>query len=124
MNRTAARASELASHFPSAAPFAWADIARAFDGAAAVVNATAGGLNGEGDLDLPLQRLPLTAVVMDMVYKPLETGMLKAAKARGLRTVDGLSMLINQAVPSFDAIFGQAPPRTTDARAVALAMLK
>jgi shikimate dehydrogenase len=99
-------------------------MARAFEGAALVVNATAGGLNGEGDLDLPLEALPGTAVVMDMVYKPLRTGLLRAAEARGLKTVDGLSMLINQAKPSFEAMFGQAPPESTDARALALAALK
>jgi shikimate dehydrogenase len=124
INRTYAKAVGLAEGFSRASAFEWADMARAFKGASAVVNATAGGLNGVGDLDLPLEVLPQTAVVMDMVYKPLETGLLRAAKARGLRTVDGLSMLINQAVPSFEAIFGQAPPATTDARAVALAMLK
>ncbi|OYX35569.1 MAG: shikimate dehydrogenase [Caulobacterales bacterium 32-69-10] len=124
VNRTGSKAADLAKAFPRTYPFAWADMARALEGASAVVNATAGGLNGEGDLDLPLDSLPGAAVVMDMVYKPLETGLLKAAKARGLGTVDGLSMLINQAVPSFEALFGQAPPKTTDARAVALAMLK
>ncbi len=124
LNRTPSKAAALAGAFEGALAFDWPDMARAFDGAAAVINATAGGLNGEGDLDLPMQALPDAAVVMDMVYKPLETGLLRAARARGLRTVDGLSMLINQAVPSFEALFGQAPPATTDARAVALAMLR
>lgn len=124
VNRTWYKAAGLAEAFPYTYPFEWADMAKAFDGAALVVNATAGGLNGEGDLDLPLNALPDRAVVMDMVYKPLETGLLRAARARGLKTVDGLSMLINQARPSFEAMFGQAPPERTDARGLALAALK
>lgn len=124
VNRTHAKAVALAEGFASAAAYDDADMAKALDGAAAVINATAGGLNGAGDLDLPLEVLSATAVVMDMVYKPLETGLLRAAQARGLATVDGLSMLINQAVPSFEAIFGAKVPAATDARAVALAMLK
>jgi shikimate dehydrogenase len=124
VNRTWYKAAGLAEAFPYTYPFEWTDMARAFEGAALVVNATAGGLNGANDLDLPLDALPETAVVMDMVYKPLRTGLLRAAEARGLRTVDGLSMLINQAKPSFEAIFGAPPPESTDARALALAALK
>jgi shikimate dehydrogenase len=57
---------------------------------------------------------------MDMVYKPLRTEFLDRAQARGLRTVDGLEMLIRQAVPSFEAFFGVAPPVDLDVRALAL----
>lgn len=123
VNRTWSRAAGLAEAFPYTYPFEWGDVARAFDGAVAVVNATAAGLNGEGDLALPLEVLPPTAVVMDMVYKPLETGLLRAARGRGLRTVDGLSMLIHQAAPSFEAFYGRPPPAETDARALALSVL-
>jgi shikimate dehydrogenase len=99
-------------------------MARAFDGAVAVINATSAGLNGKDDLDLPLGALARTAVVMDMVYNPLETGLLRAARVRGLRTIDGLSMLINQAIPAFEAFYGQKPPAGTDARAVATAAMQ
>lgn len=123
VNRTWSRAAGLAEAFPYTYPFDWVDMAKAFDGAAAVINATACGLNGRDDLELPLDALPPTAVVMDMVYNPLETGLLRAARARGLRVADGLSMLINQAAPAFEAFYGQKPPAQTDARAVALAAL-
>jgi shikimate dehydrogenase len=123
VNRTWARAAGLAEAFPYTYPFEWADMARAFDGANAVINATSGGLNGRDDIDAPVEALPGAAVVMDMVYKPLETGLLRAARTRGLRTVDGLSMLINQAVPSFEAFYGVAPPLDDEVRALALAAL-
>ncbi|UQV19829.1 NAD(P)-binding domain-containing protein [Brevundimonas albigilva] len=89
----------------------------AADGAALVVNA----LSVAPDFDL--MRLPAEAVVMDMTYKPLDTAFLKAARARGLATVDGLSMLIGQAAPSFEAIFGRAPP-PLDLRALLTAHLE
>jgi shikimate dehydrogenase len=123
VNRTWSRAAGLAEAFPYTYAFEWEDMARAFEGAAAVVNATAGGLDGRDDLDLPLHALPEHAVVMDMVYKPLETGLLRAARARGLRTVDGLAMLIHQAIPSFEAFYGRPPP-DSDIRAVAMAALR
>ncbi|HRD28976.1 MAG TPA: shikimate dehydrogenase, partial [Caulobacter sp.] len=63
---------------------------------------------------------PGSAVVLDMVYKPLRTEFLRRAAALGLRTVDGLEMLIRQAVPSFEAFFGQSPPADVDVRALAL----
>lgn len=89
----------------------------AADGAALVVNA----LSVPPDFDLT--RLPAEAAVMDMTYKPLDTAFLKAARARGLATVDGLSMLIGQAAPSFEAIFGRAPP-PLDLRALLTAHLE
>ena len=106
-------------------PYGWQDMPQAFTGAGAVVNATAAGLSGEGDLaDLPLGALPSNAVVMDMVYKPLRTGLLAAATASGRRTVDGLSMLINQAVPSFAAFYGRPIPPGVDVRKACLALLE
>jgi shikimate dehydrogenase len=123
VNRTWTRASQLAEAFPRTFAYESADAARAFEGAGVVINATAGGLNGEGDLDLPLEALPATAVVMDMVYKPLETGLLKAARARGHATVDGLAMLIGQARPSFEAFYGRPPPDEVDVRALCLKVL-
>jgi shikimate dehydrogenase len=96
------------------------DLPQAFHRAAAVINATSVGLGHDAALDAPLDALPETAVVMDMVYKPLETALLLRAAARGLRTVDGLAMLIGQARPSFEAFFGRAPPAELDVRALAL----
>jgi shikimate dehydrogenase len=67
--------------------------------------------------------VPPNAVFMDMVYKPLDTRFLQAARAAGHRTVDGLEMLIRQAAPSFEAFFGQAPPEEVDVRGLALKAL-
>ncbi|MDX5393947.1 MAG: hypothetical protein LPJ86_09005, partial [Caulobacteraceae bacterium] len=66
---------------------------------------------------------PATAIVMDMVYKPLRTELLVRAQAAGLSTVDGLAMLIGQAAPAFDAVYGAPPPKDVDVRALALAAL-
>jgi shikimate dehydrogenase len=66
---------------------------------------------------------PADAVVMDMVYKPLRTEFLQRAQTLGRRTVDGLEMLLRQAVPSFEAFYGQAPPASVDVRAIALRQL-
>jgi shikimate dehydrogenase len=123
VNRTWTRASSLAEAFPRTYPFELADAAKAFEGAGVVINATSTGLNGDGALDLPLHVLPPTAVVMDMVYKPLETGLLKAAKAHGLPTVDGLAMLVGQARPSFEAFYGRPPPMEVDVRSLCLKVL-
>lgn len=123
VNRTAAKAMGLAEAFPRTFGFEWDAAARAFEGAAAVINATAGGLNGEADLYLPFEALPSGAVAMDMVYKPLKTGFLRAAQAAGHATVDGLAMLIGQAMPAFEAFFGVAPPPATDVRALCLQAL-
>jgi shikimate dehydrogenase len=82
--------------------------------AALLVNATSLGMVGQPPLDLDLSALPEDAVVYEVVYAPLETGLLKAARARDLDTVDGLEMLIGQAALAFELFFGQAPPRDRD----------
>ena len=94
---------------PEAAAGALAD-------ANAIVNTT------PGDPDAPLDAAPASAVVLDMVYRPLDTALLHRARARGLRTVDGVAMLIGQARPSFTLLFGRPPP-DLDIRAIALAAL-
>lgn len=86
--------------------------------AALVVNATAAGMNGNAPLAIDLGILPKGAWVCDMVYSPLETSLLKDAAARGLKTIDGLGMLMHQAVPSFEAFFGVRPRVTPALRAV------
>jgi shikimate dehydrogenase len=82
--------------------------------AALLVNASALGMTGQPPLDLDLAPLPDEAVVYDIVYAPLETPLLAAARARDLETVDGLEMLIGQAAIAFELFFGVAPPRERD----------
>jgi shikimate dehydrogenase len=125
VNRTLVKAEILARSLgPKATPLPWAHVAGALREATAVVNATSAGLDPEADLDLPLEMTRDGCVVMDMVYKPLETVLLKHARALGRPTVDGLEMLIRQAEPSFEAFFGQLPPVETDVRALAMAALE
>jgi shikimate dehydrogenase len=81
---------------------------------ALLVNTTQLGMEGQPPLDLDLSPLPDHAVVYDIVYAPLETGLLKAARARGLETVDGLEMLIGQAALAFELFFGKPAPREHD----------
>ncbi len=108
LNRTRARADTLSALLPCIA-YGWDDAAAAFDGAATVINATSGQLTGDAPLPLP----PASQggiVVMDMVYKPLETPFLAACRTLGHQTVDGLDMLIGQGIPAFTAFYGVAPP--------------
>ena len=84
----------------------WDDRARALDGTTLLVNTTSLGMKGQLPLDLDMAQLPRTAVVYDIVYVPLETGLLAAARARGNRCVDGLGMLLHQGRPGFEAWFG------------------
>jgi shikimate dehydrogenase len=93
------------------------DWSRCAGDASLVVNATSAGMNGTSPLDLDLEALPKGASVCDIVYSPLETDLLKRAKRVGLRTVDGLGMLMHQAVPSFAAFFGVTPKVTPALRA-------
>ena len=88
--------------------------------AALLVNATSLGMVGQPPLDLDLSPLPETAVVYDIVYAPLETPLLAAARARELEAVDGLEMLIGQAAAAFEIFFDAAPPRDADAELRAL----
>jgi shikimate dehydrogenase len=78
--------------------------------AALLVNASPLGMKGQEPLDLDLSPLPEHALVYDLVYAPIETSLLKAAKARELETVDGLEMLVGQAAVAFELFFGAAPP--------------
>lgn len=82
--------------------------------AALVVNTSSLGMNGYPPLDLDLSPLPEDAVVYDIVYAPLETGLLAQARDRELHTVDGLDMLIGQAALAFELFFGAEPPRDRD----------
>ena len=81
-------------------------------GARVLVNATSAGMSGTPALGIALDALPKEAVICDLVYNPLETPLLSAARMRGHRTIDGLGMLMNQAVPAFEAFFGRRPDVT------------
>jgi shikimate dehydrogenase len=83
-----------------------------------LVNTTTLGMAGQGELVLDLAALPAQAVVSDIVYTPLETTLLRQARARGLRTVDGLGMLLHQAVDGFARWFGVRPRVTGALRAL------
>jgi shikimate dehydrogenase len=123
VNRTHGRAEGLARMTPTAHAFGLDEAQTALSGAALLINATSVGLDDEAELDLPWAVLPAKAVAMDMVYGR-RTEFLEAAEARGLKTIDGLDMLIGQAIPSFEHFFGQPPPAEVDVRALALAHLE
>jgi shikimate dehydrogenase len=97
--------------------FAWSDWDKAAQGAGILVNATSAGMSGKDALDIVLDPLPVNAVVTDLVYNPLETELLRRAQARGNRIVDGLGMLMHQAVPAFEAFYGERPQVTPALRA-------
>ncbi|HTN60471.1 MAG TPA: shikimate dehydrogenase [Devosia sp.] len=125
LNRTQASAQKLATQFGGAIEVAPLD---AFDRCAPradlVVNTTSIGMHGTSFTAMDLGELPETALVTDLVYVPLHTPLLAAAAARGLRTVDGLGMLLHQAVPGFEAWFGIRPTVTPALRARLLATLE
>ncbi|MBV8977960.1 MAG: shikimate dehydrogenase [Alphaproteobacteria bacterium] len=79
---------------------------------ALVLNTSSAGMKGEAPVELDLRLLPASAAICDIVYNPLQTALLAAAQARGLKTVDGLGMLMHQAVPAFEAFFGVRPAVT------------
>jgi shikimate dehydrogenase len=125
INRTYAKAQAIADALSGAAiiPFGLGAAAEAFAGVGAVINATSAELDGGPGLGAPLEATPETAVVMDMVYKPIVTPFLHWAQTLGRRTVDGLAMLIGQAAPSYEAFYGQPPPPRVHVRALALKAL-
>jgi shikimate dehydrogenase len=121
LNRGLVRARALTQALgPKTLAFEESRIEAAVDGAQLIVNATSLGLGGGPGPSLPWPALDPQAVVVDMVYKPLLTDFLRKAAARDHRTVDGLEILIRQAIPSFQAFFGQAPPDFVDVRALLL----
>jgi len=114
-NRTPAKAAALASSYSAhgtlklsgAGYDAWSG-----NDVAVIVHTTSAGMKQTPSLDLSLDDLPVGAAVFDAVYNPLETGLLAKARTRGLKTVDGLWMLLHQAVPSFAAFYGITPTVT------------
>jgi shikimate dehydrogenase len=118
-NRTLSRAQALAEKFGAAVqPTEWARLGELLSRAKLLVNTTSLGMHGQGPLEIDVGQLPKDAVVADLVYVPLETELLKAAKARGLRTADGLGMLLHQAVRGFELWFGRRPQVTSELRAI------
>ncbi len=118
INRTVARAEALKKKFGARVHVAkWDEITGLLGGAGVLVNTTTLGMVGQPPLDINL-RCPASLVVVDLVYAPLETGLLKLARARGLRTADGLGMLLHQAVRGFERWFGIKPEVTPELRAL------
>jgi shikimate dehydrogenase len=101
----------------------WRRRVDALAGAALLVNTTSLGMTGQPPLDLALDALAKTAVVNDIVYAPLETPLLSAARQRGNPVVDGLGMLLHQARPAFAAWFGVTPEVTPALRQMVVASL-
>ena len=119
VNRTRERAQALASQFgDKVRPAGWEAITDLMPRAGLLVNTTSLGMRGQGALDLDVSGLPDGAVVADLVYVPLTTPLLAAAKARGLKTADGLGMLLHQAVRGFELWFGRRPQVTSELRAL------
>ena len=118
-NRTIARAQTLAKEFgPNVQPVTWDGINDVLPRAKLLVNTTSLGMHGQPSLDVDVARLPEGTVVADLVYVPLVTPLLAAAKARSLKTADGLGMLLHQAVRGFELWFGRRPRVTAELRAL------
>lgn len=124
-NRTVARAVELGDRFgPGVSAHPTAATGELLADAGLLVNTTALGMAGKGGADeLPAnpEALPRHAIVTDIVYVPLETPLLKAARKCGLKTVDGLGMLLHQAAPGFERWFGRRPEVTEELREMIIA---
>jgi shikimate dehydrogenase len=119
INRSRERAAGLAADFsPSIEVVDFLDLPGALAGANLLVNTTSLGMRGQPPLAIDLSPLPPDAVVSDIVYVPLETALIKAAKSRGLRAVSGIGMLLHQAVPGFERWFGIKPCVTAELRAL------
>jgi shikimate dehydrogenase len=124
INRTLARAERLARESGAPIePVPWDQRHRALDGVTLLVNTTSQGMVGQSSLDLSLAALPTDAIVYDIVYVPLETPLLAAARHRGNPTVDGLGMLLHQARPAWKSWFGIEPDITPALRAALEATL-
>ena len=119
VNRTLARAKGIAAEFGgpiTALP--WEQRHDALEGAAMVVNATSQGMSGQPALDIRLDKLPRSALAADIIYTPLETPFLAAARKRGNRTLNGLGMLLHQGRPAWKTWFGIEPEVTLELRSL------
>lgn len=119
VNRGAERARALADQFGAGVvPASWDAVGDLLPRAGLLVNTTSLGMHGQPALTVDVGRLPPQAVVADLVYVPLLTPLLAAARARGLQTADGLGMLLHQAVRGFELWFGKRPAVTPELRAL------
>lgn len=124
LNRSFDKAQALADEFGGPVKaMPWSERHAALEGVALLVNTTNQGMHGNPDLDLQLDALPVSALVSDVIYVPLETPLLAAARKRGNATVNGLGMLLNQARPAFQAWFGVLPEVTPELRTMIEATL-
>jgi shikimate dehydrogenase len=124
-NRTVERAQALAEKFgASVQPTGWDKVTELTPRAKLLVNTTSLGMHGQPRLEIDVALLPDNAVVADLVYVPLQTELLAAAQTRGLKTADGLGMLLHQAVRGFELWFGRRPQVTAELRALVEADLK
>lgn len=120
-NRTRVRAEKLKADFGGRLQvFDWVKAGNMFDHAALVVNTTSLGMIGKNEMRVPLDGLKKGSVVTDLVYTPLKTPLLQTAEEMGCVTVDGLGMLLHQAVPAFERWFGKRPDVDSATRAAAL----
>ncbi len=109
-NRTRSRAEALRNEFGNKITVVdWVQAGNMVDGAATVVNASSLGMDGKGEFRVPMDALAPSTLVTDIVYTPLKTKLLQMAEDRGCLTVDGLGMLLHQAVPGFERWFGKRP---------------
>ncbi|WP_298378638.1 shikimate dehydrogenase [uncultured Bradyrhizobium sp.] len=119
VNRTIDRARALAEQYGARVhPATWDSVGALLPRAGLLVNTTSLGMHGQPALEVDVGLLPQNAVVSDLVYVPLLTPLLAAAAARGLRTADGLGMLLHQAVRGFELWFGQRPHVTPELRSL------
>ena len=125
VNRTIAKAQELTTGVESVVKvFDWSERNECMRGVAMLVNTTNQGMYGQPPLAVQLDALPVTALVSDAVYIPLETPLLEKARLRGNATVNGLGMLLNQARPAFKSWFGVMPEITAELQEAVLASFK
>ncbi len=123
-NRTRERAESLAGHFDGPIHLVdWEQRSERVAGCGLIVNTTSLGMTGSPPLEIDLTGASVDAVITDLVYVPLKTKLLEQAEARGLRTVDGLGMLLHQAEPGFEKWFGIRPEVTQELRDLIVANL-
>ncbi|WP_170459454.1 shikimate dehydrogenase [Ruegeria arenilitoris] len=121
-NRTRSRADHLKEEFGQRISVVdWVQAGNVIENAELVVNTTSLGMQGQPELRVPLDGLQPGTVVTDLVYTPLKTRLLEQAEAAGCTVVDGLGMLLHQAVPGFERWFGLRPEVTEETRAAVLA---
>ena len=120
-NRTRARSEALKNEFGAKIKvWDWVQAPSAVEGAKTLVNTTSLGMQGQGEFKVSLDALSPRAIVTDLVYTPLDTEFLKIARSKGCQTVDGLGMLLHQAVPGFERWFGKRPEVDDEIRQLVL----